>query len=88
MPRDFVEFPSQFNEMWAREPGVVANFARHYQTGEPMPQALLAKVLAAQKFDQGYATTEYLAAALVDQAWHLTRQPRGGGHRGPGPIRG
>ena len=70
VPRDFVEFPSQFNEMWARDPKVLANFARHYQTGEPMPQPLLAKVLAAQTFDQGYATTEYLAAALIDQAWH------------------
>ncbi len=70
VPRDFVEFPSQFNEMWARDPRVLANFARHYRTGEPMPAALLAKVLAAQTFDQGYATTEYLAAALIDQAWH------------------
>ena len=70
VPRDFVEFPSQFNEMWARDPRVLANFARHHRTGEPMPQELLAKVLAAQTFDQGYATTEYLAAALIDQAWH------------------
>ena len=70
VPRDFVEFPSQFNEMWARDPGVLANFARHYDSGAPMPQALLTKVLAAQTFDQGYATTEYLAAALLDQAWH------------------
>jgi len=71
VPRDFVEFPSQYNEMWAREPVVVANFARHYETGEPMPEELLSKVLAAQKFNQGYATTEYLAAALLDQEWHL-----------------
>ena len=71
VPRDFVEFPSQYNEMWAREPAVLANFAKHYQTGQPMPQALLNKVLAAQKFNQGYATTEYLAAALLDQEWHL-----------------
>ncbi len=70
VPRDFVEFPSQFNEMWARDPKVLANFARDYRTGEPMPETLLAKVLAAQTFDQGYATTEYLAAALIDQAWH------------------
>ena len=70
VPRDFVEYPSQYNEMWAREPAVVAHFARHYKTGEPMPQELLNKVLAAQKFDQGYATTEYLAAAMLDQAWH------------------
>jgi peptidyl-dipeptidase Dcp len=70
VPRDFVEFPSQFNEMWARDRRVLANFARHHRTGEPMPAELLAKVLAAQTFDQGYATTEYLAAALIDQAWH------------------
>jgi peptidyl-dipeptidase Dcp len=70
VPRDFVEYPSQYNEMWAREPQVVAHYARHYQTGEPMPPELLEKVLAAQKFNQGYATTEYLAAALLDQAWH------------------
>ena len=70
LPRDFVEYPSQYNEMWAREPAVLAHYARHYQTGAPMPQDLLAKVLAAQKFDQGYASTEYLAAALLDQAWH------------------
>jgi peptidyl-dipeptidase Dcp len=71
VPRDFVEFPSQYNEMWAREPVVLAHFARHYETGEPMPQSLLGKVLAAHKFNQGYATTEYLAAALLDQEWHL-----------------
>ena len=70
VPRDFVEFPSQFNEMWARDRKVLANFARHHRTGEPMPAALLEKVLSAQKFDQGYATAEYLAAALIDQAWH------------------
>ncbi|HZC86369.1 MAG TPA: M3 family metallopeptidase, partial [Steroidobacteraceae bacterium] len=70
VPRDFVEYPSQYNEMWAREPSVVAHYARHYQTGAPMPPELLARVLAAQKFNQGYATTEYLEAALLDQAWH------------------
>lgn len=70
VPRDFVEFPSQYNEMWATEPEVLANYARHHETGEPMPQALMDKVLAAQKFNQGYATTEYLAAALLDQSWH------------------
>jgi peptidyl-dipeptidase Dcp len=70
VPRDFVEYPSQYNEMWARDPGVVAHYARHYQTGEPLPAELLAKVIAAQRFNQGYATTEYLEAALIDQAWH------------------
>ena len=70
VPRDFVEFPSQYNEMWAREPMVFTHYAKHYQSGAPMPQALLDKVLAAEKFGQGFATTEYLAAALLDQAWH------------------
>jgi len=70
LPRDFLEYPSQFNEMWAREPAVLRHFARHYKTGEPMPTALLDKVLAAQKFGQGYATTEYIAAAMLDQSWY------------------
>ncbi len=70
VPRDFVEFPSQYNEMWAREPIVFTHYAKHYQTGAPMPQALLDKVLAAEKFGQGFATTEYIAAALLDQTWH------------------
>jgi peptidyl-dipeptidase Dcp len=71
VPRDFVEYPSQYNEMWAREPSVVAHYAHHYQSGAAMPAELLAKVLQAQHFNQGYATTEYLAAAQVDQSWHL-----------------
>jgi peptidyl-dipeptidase Dcp len=70
VPPDFGEYPSQFNEMWAREPAVLAHFARHYQTDEPMPRALLDKVLAATKYGQGYATIEYLAAAMLDQSWH------------------
>jgi len=70
VPRDFVEYPSQFNEMWATYPEVLSHFARHWKTGEPMPRALLDKVQAAQRFNQGYATTEYLAATLLDQAWH------------------
>ncbi len=70
VPRDFVEFPSQYNEMWATEPRVLANYARHYETGEAMPKALMDKVLAATKFNQGFATTEYLQAVLLDQAWH------------------
>src|SRR5213594_4131321 len=68
VPRDFVEYPSQVNEMWATWPEVLKNFAKHYKTGEPMPQALLDKVEAAEKFNQGYKTTEYLAASLLDQA--------------------
>ena len=70
VPRDFVEYPSQVNEMWADWPSVLANYARHHETGEPMPQALLDKVLATAKFNQGFATTEYLAAAMLDQRWH------------------
>lgn len=70
VPRDFVEYPSQVNEMWAVWPEVLANYAKHHETGEPMPKALLDKVLATQTFNQGYATTEYLAASVLDQAWH------------------
>ena len=70
VPRDFVEYPSQVNEMWATWPEVLKNFAKHYQTGEPMPQELLDKVEAAEKFNQGFKTTEYLSASLLDQAWH------------------
>ena len=68
--RDFVEFPSQFNEHWATDPKVFANYAKHYQTGEAMPQALVDKIQKAKTFNQGYATTEYLAAALLDLGWH------------------
>ncbi|MCD7099606.1 peptidyl-dipeptidase Dcp [Stenotrophomonas sp. MMGLT7] len=68
--RDFVEFPSQFNEHWATDPKVFANYAKHYQTGEAMPQALVDKIQKARTFNQGYATTEYLSAALLDLAWH------------------
>ena len=71
VPRDFVEFPSQFNEHWALDPKVFANYARHYQTGEPMPKDLVEKMVRARTFNQGYATTEYLAASLLDLAWHL-----------------
>jgi peptidyl-dipeptidase Dcp len=70
VPRDFVEYPSQVNEMWADWPEVLANYAKHHKTGEPMPKALLDKVQAAAKFNQGYTTTEYLAAAMLDQRWH------------------
>jgi len=70
VPRDFVEYPSQVNEMWAVWPEILANYAVHHETGEAMPQELLDKVLATQKFNQGYATTEYLAASLLDQSWH------------------
>jgi peptidyl-dipeptidase Dcp len=70
VPRDFVEYPSQVNEMWATWPEVLKNYAKHYKTGEPIPQALLDKVAAAEKFNQGYKTTEYLSASLLDQASH------------------
>ncbi|HEX6833050.1 MAG TPA: peptidyl-dipeptidase Dcp [Rudaea sp.] len=69
-PRDFVEFPSQFNEHWADEPTVFANYAKHYKTGEPMPADLVAKIKRAGTYGEGFATTEYIAAALLDQAWH------------------
>ncbi|WP_036171082.1 M3 family metallopeptidase [Massilia sp. 9096] len=68
--RDFVEYPSQQNEMWASWPEVLASYAKHYQTGAPMPKALLDKVLATKTFNMGYITTEYTAAAILDQQWH------------------
>jgi len=70
VPRDFVEFPSQFNEHWALEPSVLGNYARRHDTGEPMPPALVEKVRRSSTFNMGYATTEYLEAALLDMAWH------------------
>jgi peptidyl-dipeptidase Dcp len=70
VPRDFVEYPSQVNEMWAAWPEVLKNYAKHYKTGEPLPQDLLDKVLVTRKFNQGFKTTEYLAASLLDQRWH------------------
>jgi peptidyl-dipeptidase Dcp len=70
VPRDYVEFPSQVNEMWSIWPEVLANYAKHYQTGAPMPKALLDKVQASAKFNEGYRTTEYLAASILDQKWH------------------
>ena len=68
--RDFVEFPSQFNEHWAMDPTVFANYAKHYQTGKPMPKTLVDKIKRSRTFNQGYGVTEYLAAALLDMAWH------------------
>ena len=70
VPRDFVEYPSQVNEMWRVWPEILAHYAKHYQTGTPLPQALLDKVLATTKFNQGFATTELVAANVIDQAWH------------------
>ncbi len=68
--RDFVEFPSQFNEHWASYPAVFAHYARHYKTGEPMPAELAAKIVRAKTFDQGYEFTEILAASELDLEWH------------------
>jgi peptidyl-dipeptidase Dcp len=70
VPRDFVEFPSQFNEHWAMEPTVFANYAKDYKSGAPMPKELIAKLKKSGTFNQGFATTEYLGAALLDMAWH------------------
>lgn len=73
-PRDFVEVPSQLNEYWARVRPVLDRFARHFKTGEPMPLGLLDRVLAAETFNQGYVTVEYLACALLDMELHLLPQ--------------
>ncbi|MEV4557485.1 M3 family metallopeptidase [Kitasatospora sp. NPDC049285] len=70
VPRDFVEFPSQVNEMWMVRPEVLANYARHHLTGEPLPAELVDRMLAAENYGQGFRTVEYLAAALLDWAWH------------------
>lgn len=68
--RDFVEFPSQVNEMWILWPEVVKNYARHYQTGELLPQDWIDRLEASKSFNEGHATTSYLAAAVLDLAWH------------------
>ena len=68
--RDFAEFPSQFNEHWALDPTVFANYAKHYQTGAPIPTALMEKIKKSRIFNQGFTSTEYLSAALLDMAWH------------------
>jgi peptidyl-dipeptidase Dcp len=68
--RDFVEFPSQVNEMWMFRPEVLASYAVHHETGERMPQDLVDRLLAARGFNAGFGTAEYLAAAVLDQAWH------------------
>lgn len=71
VPRDFVEYPSQVNEMWMLTDEVAANFARHYQTGEPLPAGLLQKIRDASLWGEGFRTTEYLGATLLDWAWHV-----------------
>ncbi|MEV8099583.1 M3 family metallopeptidase [Kitasatospora sp. NPDC085879] len=70
VPRDFVEFPSQVNEMWMVRPEVLANYARHHATGEPLPAVLVERMAAAESFGEGFRTVEYLAAAVIDWAWH------------------
>jgi peptidyl-dipeptidase Dcp len=80
VPRDFVEFPSQVNEMWSVWPEVLQNFARHYQTGAPVPPALLERYLATKRFNQGFLTLELVDANTIDQAWH---QLAPGGVPGP-----
>jgi len=70
VPRDFVEFPSQFNEHWALEPTVFANYAKHYRTGTPMPSVLVDRIKQSRTFNQGFSMTELLAASLLDFAWH------------------
>ncbi|WP_078859618.1 M3 family metallopeptidase [Streptomyces rubellomurinus] len=74
VPRDFVEFPSQVNEMWMVRPEVLANYARHHETGEPLPAELVERMAAAEGFGQGFRTVEYLAATLLDWAWHTVSQ--------------
>jgi len=69
-PRDFVEFPSTFEEDWAIQPDILRNYARHHETGEPIPPELLTKVIQASRFNQGFDTLEYLAAAILDLEWH------------------
>jgi peptidyl-dipeptidase Dcp len=71
VPRDFVEFPSQFNEHWRDDPKVFSHFARHYKTGAAMPAELVAKLQKADTFNEGYALTELLGAAELDLQWHL-----------------
>jgi peptidyl-dipeptidase Dcp len=70
VPRDFVEFPSTFHEDWSIDPAILKNYAKHHQTGEPIPQDLLEKAVRASKFNKGFDTLEYVSAALLDLAWH------------------
>ncbi len=72
-PRDFTEFPAQILEHWASEPEILKSFAKHYQTGEVIPDELINKLLKASKFNQGFENTEYLAASLLDMDWHTVK---------------
>src|SRR5690606_37736117 len=73
--RDFVELPSQIMENWAAEPEVLRMYAKHYKTGEVLPNDLITKMQNSATFDQGFATTEYLAASFLDMAFHMQTQP-------------
>lgn len=77
VPRDFVELPSQIMENWASEPEVLKTYARHYETGGPIPDELVNKIIEARKVNQGFATVEYLAAAFLDMDWHTLKEPEG-----------
>ena len=72
--RDYVEFPSQMMENWAIQPEVLASYAKHYETNEIIPQELITKITNAAKFNQGFATTEYVAASYLDMAWHMEEE--------------
>jgi peptidyl-dipeptidase Dcp len=75
VPRDFVEFPSQVMENWMSEPEVMKLYAKHYETGEVIPDELIAKIIASGTFNQGFATVEYLSASYLDMAWHTLSEP-------------
>jgi peptidyl-dipeptidase Dcp len=75
VPRDFVEFPSQMMEHWLGEPEVLRSFAKHYESGEVIPDELIQKLNDAAQFNQGFATIEYLAASYLDMAWHTLSEP-------------
>jgi len=74
-PRDFVEFPSQVMENWCMYPEVLKKYAKHYKTGEPIPDKLIEKIINSSKFNQGFATVEYLAASILDMDWHTITEP-------------
>jgi len=76
VPRDFVELGSQIMENWAADPEVLKMYARHYKTGEPIPDALLEKMQKAKLFNQGFETVEYLAASFLDMDWHTLTEPK------------
>ncbi|MBD3275155.1 MAG: peptidase M3, partial [Candidatus Marinimicrobia bacterium] len=76
VPRDFVELPSQIMENWASEPAVMKSYAKHYETGEPIPDELIEKIRRSRHFNQGFATVEYLAASYLDMDWHTMTEPK------------